>query len=1033
MKTFSGYAFELTLPKGEFVEKNLHVSINFMYRKQSKEKVVFRKATLVDKLKYVFECESNTFCVKNKFSQFIDFDLQFVKQKPVMKDAKLVLEFLSESGEKVLVEYVFESLKVSHLMDVSKTVMDNEEKQIYINAIQKQAHIANIKEDVQKEMHNIGPSIVAANIPGLEKYKKALEQEKNFLRANGGKKYKVSNGRLISESNGDYTYVFELETELYISDDAPVTLSIGINQYDGTVMLCEDFEIIVVLDKNIGASVPSAYINVEPWKLLEMLQDKLGRVIGVNGAIAEKLLNDGAKLATKEPIEKIPKGQEEVLSRAMKEPVTIVWGPPGTGKTHTMSELAIRFMKQGKSILLVSHSNVSVDGVARKIYDLLEEKKEPALYCNGKILRYGYIRDEELSMNSYISSFKYAVSQNKKLNEEYERLQTEYNKIKQEKGIATKAIIDIHKKIGKIKAEIKKEEIEAVKKATVVATTISKVVMDKLFDEKTYDVVMFDEVSMAYVLQVVCAATYAKKHMICVGDFMQLPPIAQSEAKDILCEDIFSHLGINVNGKPYYHPWLVMLNEQRRMHPSISRFPNRYVYGNMLKDHSSVLYSKDSIVNAVPFKGQPMNLIDLTGTYCAAGKTKDNSRYNILSALISVATALEAEKNQEKVSIITPYAAQTRLVRALLQDYKEKGKTRIRCATVHQFQGSESDVVLFGAVESYPGSQVGFLMGKDMQQVKRLINVAVTRAKGKLIMVNNAKFWENGFKGKNHILYKLQEHMINEGNQIAHKDRRLEELIDSCNTKDVFKFYSGEKAWYEQLEKDIRNARGKVVVSLPSAEFEFNEKLNSLLKQARKNGVMVLVKTNEHEQLSKDWKDITTATENADFPIVIIDDKITWYGAPQAKWSFSVNKLEKLITVCPISCRIRGHYSAEMIKSLTELEFGELGKKVFRLGEASEHQPDCKEGGLAAYVEKNMKCKDCNTPLKMIKSKSGATVLWCAKEKKVHLLTIQDVNKYIAINRVGCPECGKEIEAKLGKWGLYIRCKGGHFSKLEDI
>jgi hypothetical protein len=48
----------------------------------------------------------------------------------------------------------------------------------------------------------------------------------------------------------------------------------------------------------------------------------------------------------------------------------------------------------------------------------------------------------------------------------------------------------------------------------------------------------------------------------------------------------------------------------------------------------------------------------------------------------------------------------------MLRDYYEHGTKVISCATVHQFQGSESDVLIFDAVESYPGSKVGFLMGK---------------------------------------------------------------------------------------------------------------------------------------------------------------------------------------------------------------------------------------------------------------------------------------------------------------------------------
>lgn len=39
-----------------------------------------------------------------------------------------------------------------------------------------------------------------------------------------------------------------------------------------------------------------------------------------------------------------------------------------------------------------------------------------------------------------------------------------------------------------------------------------------------------------------------------------------------------------------------------------------------------------------------MGLIDLSGTYCASAKNSDNSRLNILSAILSFSTALTAEK-----------------------------------------------------------------------------------------------------------------------------------------------------------------------------------------------------------------------------------------------------------------------------------------------------------------------------------------------------------------------------------------------------
>ena len=228
----------------------------------------------------------------------------------------------------------------------------------------------------------------------------------------------------------------------------------------------------------------------------------------------------------------------------------------------------------------------------------------------------------------------------------------EYEQIKHTYGIGHPKLIDIKKEINKIRSEIHDQEQYYVNNASIIATTISKVTVDKLFENKTYDVVLFDEVSMAYVLQIVCAATFCKEHLICVGDFMQLAPIAQSKSKDVLCEDIFSYLGICRKGIPYYHPWIVMLDEQRRMNPAIAGFSNKYVYKNLLRNHRSVIFGYKKIIKAPVCKNHAINLIDLTGTYCAAYKNTENSRFNILSAFICFASAIKTEKKIDTLPML---------------------------------------------------------------------------------------------------------------------------------------------------------------------------------------------------------------------------------------------------------------------------------------------------------------------------------------------------------------------------------------------
>ena len=1047
--SYSNCAFKLHLPKCTVFEDCLKISYRFEYRKENTEKLMFYEAMLTDRVKQIHKNTDGMKCFPLKYMpQQTETVFAYSNGKKILVTGSfLKMSFLSDKGEKTEILFQIVNSDQSKLLDVSKCAMSMTEKELYAKEFlawaSKDAFDSGkagqfTGETNSGSVNTYYDGIKTTDIPGLGKYCNALKAEKLFLMHEGGRQYKVTNGKLISNVKGIYSYIFDLETELHISDDAPIKISTGGVKTNGNVLMCEDFQIIVQLDGNIGDRVGSAIISVEPWKLLEALEERLQTGIGIKGSrMASALMNEGPELATNKPIDQIPKGQDAVIAKAMSEPVCIVWGPPGTGKTHTMSEMAIQFVNKGKNVLIVSHSNVSVDGVAKKIDELLRQKRQESILKAGKILRYGYVRDEELNRNEYVNSFYYAVTKNPTLNVKLDKLQAEYDEIKHTKGLGSQRIIEIRKEISKIRGEIREQEQKYVANASVVATTISKVVIDKIFEDKKYDVVMFDEVSMAYVLQVVCAATFAKEHLICVGDFMQLAPIAQSNAKETLCEDIFTFLGINQHGKPYYHPWLVMLDEQRRMHPKISAFANQYVYNRLLKDHISTHTSREEIVAAELFKRQAINLIDLTGSYCAASKNADNSRFNILSALISFSAAVKTEPNVGNVSIITPYAAQTRLIRALELDYRQHRKTEIRCATVHQFQGSKSDVIFFDAVESYPAKKPGWLMGKDFNSILRLINVAVTRARGKLITVANNRFWENNYKGTTHTFYRLVSYLWEKGNTIKHaKDQSLEEMIKLLTVKGGPEFYLNPEDYMAQFESDIKKARGKIVVSLPtgSLDSKYEERICKLLEAEKKQGIQVLIKCNDYANLPAEWKKYTWGTDNATFPIVMIDDHITWYGVPIAPWKF-VDGNSSYLTVCSVACRIKGEHTAEMIRSLADLEYRETSggrSQLLPRPESAGADPDG-PAGLAAYVAETKKCPTCKHPLKMSKGKSGKTILWCKECQKTSLLSPDDINHYMLIKHVKCSQHKCEMTAKVGQYGLYIRCDAGHYVKPEEI
>ena len=78
--------------------------------------------------------------------------------------------------------------------------------------------------------------------------------------------------------------------------------------------------------------------------------------------------------------------------------------------------------------------------------------------------------------------------------------------------------------------------------------------------------------------------------------------------------------------------------------------------------------------------------------------------------------------NEEDIGIISPYADQVKIIQE---------NTPIEVKTVDGFQGREKEIIIISTVRSNDNGNIGFL--SDL----RRLNVAITRAKRKLIIIGN--------------------------------------------------------------------------------------------------------------------------------------------------------------------------------------------------------------------------------------------------------------------------------------------------------
>lgn len=555
------------------------------------------------------------------------------------------------------------------------------------------------------------------------------------MRTNGGKRQRIFDGHLIENKNGVFVYTFEADSELNYPDGTPITIWTETGSVPARIVGCEDFTIIIATPNSLGIEVTSTEFSAEPWHLTSALIERLNEIKDTPATfITQALVCDGYKcIQCDQPI---IRGQSSACEFSVEKPITFIWGPPGTGKTETLAKIALKHIELKHRVLMLSYSNVSVDGAALRVYNL-DTQKTP-----GKLVRYGYPRDKKLLQHDYLASYNLVIHNHPELHRERTSL------IAERKNLAhtTSRYVEIGQRLTQIRAQLNDEEKSAVRSASFVATTVSKAIVDKELYASHFDVVIFDEASMAYIPQIVFSASLATRNFICMGDFAQLPPIVQSGSESILNADIFQYCGISdAVDMGHGHKWLCMLDTQYRMHPQIADFASIHMYHSLLRSADNMAEHRAAVAKSSPLSNQALGLVDLSGMLSVCTRTADSSRVNPLSALIAFGLALQVQPGCE-VGIITPYNAQSRLLHAMARDMAEQypDKKPIFCATVHQFQGSEKDAIIFDSVDCYRQRFPGMLLTSMRNNyANRLFNVALTRAKGKFIAVANIGYMEN--------------------------------------------------------------------------------------------------------------------------------------------------------------------------------------------------------------------------------------------------------------------------------------------------
>ncbi len=739
----------------------------------------------------------------------------------------------------------------------------------------------------------------------------SLTEEIDVAKKGKGVKYHLSDGRLVEQGHkGGLIYYFETDAELHLPEGSDIKIWLSSNEFQfGSVVSCSEYSIMFYTAVSIGeaGSIPDVEISSSPWQLLDHLKENILQLKYDISSIAKKLILDGFKNI--DGGTEIIKGQSNAEIMARTQDITFVWGPPGTGKTTVLADIARDCLREHRRVLMVSYSNVAVDDATIRVFNNCNKSMTVK---PGDVIRYGYPRDEWLLNHEYLTSYNMALSSNPVLSRERDDLLKKLKGLKKDSSERKK----INDRLGEIRKSLSDEERKYVIKAGFVATTVAKAVSDTTIASGYFDTVLFDEASMAYIPQIVYAANLAKAHFVCFGDFCQLPPIVQSGKKGFLNADIFTYCGIKpAVDKKWGHNWLCLLNVQHRMHPSISGIINNGMYGGLLENDEGIIKdnNRNKIISYSPFENEAIGLIDVSNMPKYCRRTRDFSHYNLLTAFIDYASAIRMVSQDEDIraGIIAPYNVQARLIMAMIRDtYGDDDKDKkVVAATVHQFQGSEKSVIIYDPVDSYPLKKAGgLLVSTENNTANRLFNVAVSRAESKFIVVSDRDFaLESNIPSTNLFKRLLMS--------IGNSHFNLHTFVDEAKTSKfgIMSVFQGKQS-ISEIQSDIASAKKRILIEINKPAFiKDNYKLKDQLIDAGERGVEIRIKLKNGKLLSKELQQYTVESEYAYENVFVIDDLATWYIVEE-------NAVDDSNDRNLFAIKLEGRHTSRIITNLTYLK-----------------------------------------------------------------------------------------------------------------
>lgn len=410
----------------------------------------------------------------------------------------------------------------------------------------------------------------------------------------------------------------------------------------------------------------------------------------------------------------------------------IVWGPPGTGKTHTLGERVAQLLDDpSERILVLSTTHKAADEAAlqlgehatRRGVDLRRLKRV------ARTTRHQAFRDAGLTAMLPVPD---------PLALELHRLEEQLQHTV-DPGVRAR----LRRRIRALQASVPglKDLVWDPWPRALVATLHAGLgmvpwaeVADALVAGRApFTTVVLDEAGLIPSASAATAALLAARRVVLIGDAKQLSPIAQaarSRPPSVMRWIARSPLDHLRSDRP--SPHVHRLETQYRMHPDIRAGVSALQYGNALKDAEQVLnrpWCPSGLEGLrdrrrllwIPADRVPgIRASEAQSERGPSGSRQRPASLRILDALLSCFPALA----QESVLFISPFRAQADAITA----WARARSTRWTASTVHAQQGAQAEVVVFDTVHASSTTW-------DAAEWRRLVNVGLSRAREVAILI----------------------------------------------------------------------------------------------------------------------------------------------------------------------------------------------------------------------------------------------------------------------------------------------------------